>query len=139
MSLGAGPLAHLRVHDAMHTGILTTDSATPLRVVARLMAEQRVHAVAVTDTDNAGQPWAIVSALDVAAAATSGLEGTAGEAAATAVVTVSAADPLEHAASVMVEHRVSHLIVIDPGSGHPAGIVSSLDIVAAYAGATPWM
>jgi len=98
-----------------------------------------VHAVAVTDTDNAGRPWGIVSALDIAAAATSGMGGTAGEAAATAVVTVSAADALEHAARVMVEHRVSHLIVIDPGSGHPAGIVSSLDIVAAYAGVAPCM
>lgn len=98
------------------------------------MADQRVHAVAVTDADNASRPWGIVSALDVAAAAASGLEGTAGDAAATAVVTVSASDPLEHAATVMVEHRVSHLIVIDPGSGHPAGILSSLDIVSAYAG-----
>ncbi len=123
----------MRVHDAMHTGILTTDSSTPLRIVARLMSEQRVHAVAVTDPDNAGRPWGIVSALDVAAAAASGMEGSAGEAAATEIMTVSAADPLEHAARVMVEHRISHLIVIDPSSGHPAGILSSLDIVAAYA------
>ncbi len=134
MSLRDGPLAHVRVHDAMHTGILTTDASTPLRVVARLMAEQRVHAVAVTNPDNAGRPWGIVSALDVAAAAAAAVETTAGEAAATAVVTVSASDPLEHAARVMVEQRLSHLIVVDPTTGHPAGIVSSLDVVAAYAG-----
>lgn len=134
MSLRDGPLAHVRVHDAMHTGILTTDASTPLRVVARLMAEQRVHAVAVTNPDNVGRPWGIVSALDVAAAAAAAAETTAGEAAATAVVTVSASDPLEHAARVMVEQRLSHLIVVDPTTGHPAGILSSLDVVAAYAG-----
>ncbi|MGO9753318.1 MAG: cyclic nucleotide-binding/CBS domain-containing protein [Solirubrobacteraceae bacterium] len=134
MSLRDGPLAHLRVHDAMHTGILTTDASTPLRVVARLMAEQRVHAVAVTNPDNVGRPWGIVSALDVAAAAAAAVDTTAGEAAGTAVVTVSASDPLEHAARVMVERQVSHLIVVDPASGHPAGILSTLDVVAAYAG-----
>ncbi len=123
----------MRVRDAMHTGILTTDASTPLRVVARLMVDQRVHAVAVTDPGDGGRPWCIVSALDVAAAAAAAEEGTAGEAAATAVVTVSADDPLEHAARVMVDQGLSHLIVIDPASGHPAGILSTLDVVSAYA------
>ncbi len=123
----------MRVRDAMHTGILTTDASTPLRVVARLMVDQRVHAVAVTDPGDGGRPWGIVSALDVTAAAAAAEEGTAGEAAATAVVTVSADDPLEHAARVMVDQGLSHLIVIDPASGHPAGILSTLDVVSAYA------
>ena len=135
MTLSGPSLAHVRVHQVMHTGILTTDPSTPLRVVARLMADQRVHAVAVSDPDNARRPWGIVSTLDVAAAAAASADGTAGEAAATEVVTVSASDPLDQAARVMVEHNVSHLIVIDPGSGHPAGILSSLDIAAAYASA----
>ena len=72
MSIQETALAHLRVHDVMHTGILTTDPSTPLRVVARLMTEQRVHAVAVADPDYARRPWAIVTTLDVAAAAAGG-------------------------------------------------------------------
>jgi CBS domain-containing protein len=74
-----------------------------------------------------------VTALDVAAGATSETELTAGQAAATQVVTVLASDTLERAAHVMVEHGVSHVVVIDGASGHPAGILSALDVAAAYA------
>jgi CBS domain-containing protein len=134
MTIQEARLAHVRVHDAMHTGILTTDPSTPLRVVARLMAERRVHAVAVADPDHAHRLWAIVSALDVAAAAAMDIDETAGEAAATEVVTVSAAESLDTAARVMVEHGLSHVIVVDPASGHPCGILSTLDVAAAYGG-----
>jgi CBS domain-containing protein len=34
----------------------------------------------------------------------------------------------------MVEHGASHLVVVDPTTGHPAGILSTLDVAAAYAG-----
>jgi hypothetical protein len=34
----------------------------------------------------------------------------------------------------MVEHALSHLIVIDAATGHPSGILSTLDVVAVYAG-----
>lgn len=125
-------LAHVHVRDAMHTGILTTDPSTPLDVVARLMADQRVHAVAVADPDHTRRPWGIVSALDVAAAAAGDIDETAGEAAQTEVVTVSADAALDSAASVMVEHGLSHVIVVEPASGHPCGILSTLDVAAAY-------
>lgn len=134
MTIQEARLAHSRVQDVMHTGILTTDPSTPLRVVARLMAEQRVHAVAVADPDYARRPWAIVSALDVAAAAGLDADETAGEAAATEIVCVSTDDPLDAAARVMVEHGLSHVIVVDSAHGHPCGILSTLDVAAAYAG-----
>ena len=134
MSIPEAQLAHVRVHDVMHTGILTTDPSTPLRVVARLMAEQQIHAVAVADPDYARRPWAIVTTLDVAAAAAGGSDDTVGQTAAgKEIVTVSSADRLDCAAGIMVERRVEHLIVIDPATGHPAGILSSLDVAAAYA------
>lgn len=117
----------------MHTGVLTTDPTTPLRVVARLMSQQRVHAVAVADPEHARRPFGIVSALDVVAAAAAGVDETAGEAASTEVVTVGANDSLDHAAQVMLEHRLTHLIVVDPASGHPCGVLSALDIASAYA------
>lgn len=134
MSVPEIRLEHVRVQDVMHTGVLTTDPSTPLRVVARLMAQQRVHAVAVADPDHVRRPFGIVSVLDIAAAAASGVEETAGQAASTEVVTVSAADSLDHAARVMSEHNLSHLIVVDPSSGHPCGMLSALDVAAAYAG-----
>lgn len=134
MSVSETSLARVRVRDVMHTGILTTDPRTPLRVVARLMAEQRVHAVAVADPDHARRPWGFVSDLDVAAAAVQDADETAGGAAKQEVVTISAAEPLSFAALQMLEHGVSHLIVVDPATGHPSGIVSSLDVAAAYGG-----
>ena len=127
-------LDHVRVQAVMHTGVLTTDPTTPLRVVARLMSQQRVHAVAVADPEHARRPFGIVSALDVVAAAAAGADETAGEAASTEVVTVRANDSLDHAAQVMLEHRITHLIVVDPASGHPCGVLSALDIASAYAG-----
>lgn len=135
MTIPETPLARVHVHDVTHTGILTTDPDTPLRVVARLMAEQRVHAVAVADPDHARRPWGIITDLDVAAAAAAD-EGdqSAGEAAKHDVVVISATDSLSWAAQQMVEHGISHLVVVDPASGHPVGIVSSLDVAAAYAG-----
>jgi CBS domain-containing protein len=134
MSIQEAALAHVRVHDVMHTGILTTDPSTSLRVVARLMAEQRVHAVAVSDPDYARRPWGVVTTLDVAAAAAEGIDETAGEAAeGNEIVTVLSSERLDCAAQTMVKHQVAHLIVIDPTTGHPAGVLSSLDIAAAYA------
>lgn len=134
MTIPQTQLERVHVGDVMHTGILTTDPSTPLRVVARLMAEQRVHAVAVADPDYARRPWGIVTDLDVAAAAAKEADETAGEAAKHELVTVSAGDPLSFAAQQMVERCVSHLVVIDPATGHPSGIISTLDVAAAYAG-----
>lgn len=134
MTISETPLARAHVRDVMHTGILTTDPSTPLRVVARLMAEQRVHTVAVADPDHARRPWGIITDLDVAAAAAEDTDETAGEARKHDVVTISSADSLTWAAQQMIEHGVSHLVVVDPTTGHPAGILSALDVAAAYAG-----
>jgi CBS domain-containing protein len=134
MTIPESPLEGVRVRNVMHTGILTTDPSTPLRVVARLMSDQRVHAVAVADPDHTRRPWGIITDLDVAAAVAEGIDETAGEAVRDDVVTISAADPVSWAARQMVDHQVSHLVVIDPDTGYPSGIISALDVAAAYGG-----
>jgi CBS domain-containing protein len=134
MTIAQSPLAHVHVRDVMNTGILTTDPSTSLRVVARLMSEQRVHAVAVADPESTRRPWGIVSTSDIVAAAAAGTTGTAGEAARTETATVSSAEPVEYAAQIMAEKGLTHLIVVNPETGHPTGVLSSLDIVAAYGG-----
>jgi CBS domain-containing protein len=98
------------------------------------MAEQRVHAVAVADPDHSRRPWSIITDLDVTAAASEDADETAGEARKHDVVTISSADSLIWAAQQMIDHGVSHLVVVDPTTGHPAGILSTLDVAAAYAG-----
>jgi CBS domain-containing protein len=133
MTISDNALAHVRVRDVMHTGILTTDPTTRLRVVARLMADQRVHAVAVADPNYARRPWGFVTTLGVAKAAAEESDAIAGEVAETDILTVSADRPLASAAQLMADNGVTHLIVIDPSTGHPSGILSSLDVAAAYA------
>lgn len=130
-SSGISP-AHIRVHDAMHAGIVTCDAETSMRGVARLMAERRVHAVAVADPSQRGRHRGVISDLEVAAAIATDVERTAAESTTTELVTVSSDDRLDHAAQLMVEHEVTHLIVLDPASGHTVGVLSTLDLAAVY-------
>jgi CBS domain-containing protein len=127
-----GKLEHIRVQDIMHHGILSCGGDTPLGEVAGIMAKHHVHAVAVTDVEGK-RPLGVVSALDVVAAAASGEEPTALQAAATEPFAVSADERLPRAAQLMAEHGVSHLVVLDAASGHPMGVLSTLDLVAVYA------
>jgi predicted transcriptional regulator len=133
MSFPQTPLARISVADAMHTGILMTDPDTPLRLVARLMAERRVHIVAIAEDGQMRRPLMMVSALDVAALAVECDELTAGDAAQTVMRVVSAGESVEEAARLMAEYRVEHLVVIDPSSAHAEGIISALDVAAVLA------
>ena len=125
-------LAHIRVRDCMHHGLLSCACDAPLGEVAALMAKHRVHAVALKAPDGR-RPVGFVTDLDIAAAAASGEQPTALEAAASQPVTVSADESLHRAAQLMSEHGVSHLIVVDAASGYPAGVLSTLDVASAYA------
>jgi CBS domain-containing protein len=125
------------VVDAMRIGIISCHPQTALRDVARVMATYRIHCVVVTEMEGAA-PVGVISDSDLAAAAASGSrEVTAGELAATESVTVAADDSLVRAAQLMAKHQVSHLVVIQPHSGHPVGVLSALDLagVLAWGGA----
>jgi CBS domain-containing protein len=74
-----------------------------------------------------------VSDLDVVAAAASGEEPSALQTAATEPLAVSADERLARAAQLMAEHGVSHLVVLDAASGHPIGVLSTLDVATVYA------
>ncbi|HWH05848.1 MAG TPA: CBS domain-containing protein [Gaiellaceae bacterium] len=131
-SLGA-----LTVGDAMHHGVVTCRRDLSLRGVARIMAGHRVHCVVVTDDGEAGGSglWGVVSDLDLVAAAYARAldEQTADGSAATPVVLVTPGETLERAAQLMTEHGVSHLVVVDPLTGKPLGVLSTLDIARVLA------
>jgi CBS domain-containing protein len=126
-------LEHIRVRDAMHHGILSCTGDAPLGEVAGIMAKHHVHAVAIANGDGT-RPLGIVSDLDVVAAAASGEDPSALQAAATEPLAVSADERLPRAAQLMAEHGVSHLVVLDAASGHPIGVLSTIDIATVYAG-----
>jgi CBS domain-containing protein len=118
----------------MHHGVLTCAQETPLTDVAELMADHRVHCVVVSG-DDAEALWGIVSDLDlVAAALVRDLdEQTAGGSAASPVLVVGPDETVERAAQLMTEHATAHLVVVD--ASQPVGVVSTLDVAAALAGA----
>jgi CBS domain-containing protein len=125
-------LAHVRVCDCMHVGVFTCVPDDPLRHIASVMANQKVHAVVMT-TGTGDRPIGVLSDVDVVTALAIGADCTASEAAGTEPVTISSDEPLMAAAQLMSEHGVSHLVVLDRASGYPLGVLSTLDIAAVYA------
>ena len=123
----------LTVRDAMHHGIATCPPTASLREVAELLSERRIHCAVVADPAPDRPVWGIVSDLDLMRGLGSPVPLTAGNLAALEVVTVSPADDLGHAAKLMAEHDVAHVIVARDGD--PIGILSTLDIARAVASA----
>jgi CBS domain-containing protein len=121
--------------EAMRDVIVTCEPDTPLVEVAALMADHRIHCVVVTEADSQTHaPWALVSDLDLAAAAIEGIEGrVARQVSATPVVTVTSGEPLWRAAQLMTEHANPHLVVVDEATNRPVGILSTLDVAAVAA------
>ena len=118
------------VGEAMTHGVINCPPETPLRMVARMMATHRVHAVAV----HGELDWGVVSDLDLVAAASFDLdERTAGQASSSPALTVRADDSLEHAAQLMAENETAHLIVVDNVAGRPIGVLSTLDVARTIA------
>ena len=131
------PFETATVEDAMSPGIISCPPETPLRVVARMMATFNVHAVFVfelRDGDDDAQLWGIVSDLDLVAAGRLDVDQrTAGASAVTPIVAVRTDAPLVRAADLMAQHGVAHLAVVEPASGRPLGVISTLDIARAIA------
>jgi CBS domain-containing protein len=129
----APPFADAKVVDAMRLGVVSCPADTPLKEAARIMATYRMHCVVVSDPGS-DRPWGIVSDLDLAAAAAEGTAArTVRDVAGSELVTVNAEETLARAAQLMTEHQVSHLVVVQPASGHPVGVISTLDLAGVLA------
>ncbi len=126
-----------RVADVMTWGFLSCAVSETREVIARMLSAHRVHAVVVLgtpDTAEGERPlWGIISDLDLMRAASSGSTAGAYEIAQRPATTVTPDDTLVDAARAMAEDRTSHLVVADPATGRPLGIVSSLDIAGVLA------
>jgi CBS domain-containing protein len=131
------PFHKAKVSDAMRLGVFSCTPETHLTGLARTLASHRIHCVIIgrfERQDESDSPWGIVSDLDVVAtAARDAHEETAWSVARTAPVTITADDSLKRAAELMAEHRITHLVVVQPESGHPVGVLSTLDIAGVLA------
>ncbi len=126
----SGTVASTRVSDVMRHGVLSCQAETPLRVIARMMAEHRIHCVVVTNLDGVSESaWGVVSDLDLLRPAPEDVDGsTASDVAATELLTVQPDESLERASQMMAEHEVTHVVVVS--GERPIGVLSSLDIAA---------
>lgn len=128
-------LRHATVADAMHPGIVACPPDAGLTDVARLMASHHVHCVAVTVTlDDEGFVWGLISDLDVLRAGIHlAADSSARALALEPVITAAPTTPLREAGELMLERGVSHLIVVDPNTQRPTGVLSTLDIAGVLA------
>ena len=129
-----GPaFADAKVRDAMRVGVVTCRPETALADVARIMVGYDIHSVVVSDVQGEAGMWGIVTSLDLARRPDEVGSLTAGEVASTDLVTVDSNESLARAAELMAEHRVTHLIAVQPGTGRPAGMISARGLAAALA------
>jgi CBS domain-containing protein len=121
-----------KVHHAMRVGVITCRPQTKLSDVAKMMVGYDVHSVVVADVDGGGL-WGIVTSLDLARAADQLDRLTAADVARTDLVTIPSDASLREAGKLMDQHRISHLIAVQPEDGRPTGVISSRDLAAAAA------
>jgi predicted transcriptional regulator len=127
-------LEHAMVADAMHPGILTTNPDTPMTEVARMMASHHVHSIVVIGGADDAPTWGIVTDIDILRVATqSGVEPNAEALSVRPAVTVETTTPLLEAAQSMIKHATAHLLVVEPISKRPIGVISTLDIAGILA------
>ena len=126
------------VGDAMHPGILSCDRDATLTEVARMMASHHVHCVAVTglSQDQSPEPlvWGLISDFDlIEAGLDSASEQTAGTLAKQPIFSVKPSTAVHAAGQLMLTHGTGHLVVVDPETERPIGILSTLDIAGILA------
>lgn len=137
MSISTAPA--IAVGAVMHHGVINIPPQSTLEEAAREMAHHRVHCVVVDGLARGADSrehlvWAILTDLDLMRAVAVGrLDVSAGELAASEIVTVDPEDTIEHVAQLMAEHDVTHIVVVSPDTGGPSGVISSLDVAGALA------
>jgi CBS domain-containing protein len=130
---GAPDFEAATVLDVMRLGVINCQRETSLREVARLMTIYRIHSVVVSELEG-GRAWGVVSDIDLARAAGDDLDAsTAGDHARTELVTIDPDASLARAAQMMADHEVAHLLVVQPHSGDPVGVLSTLDLAGVLA------
>lgn len=126
------------VRDVMHPGIVACSQSAGIAEVAQVMADFRVHCVAVIGAadDENGDPAirGIVSDLDLLKWATGAdVHAAAGRVARDPIAYIAPDTPLHEAAQTMAEQETQHLVVLGPEQNTPVGILSTLDIAAVLA------
>jgi CBS domain-containing protein len=129
---------HATVADAMHPGILSCDAGATLTEVARIMSTHHVHCMVVRSTpeDEAGESpvSGIISDFDLLRASIGpDVPDTATAFARRPVIKLETTAPLRDAVQLMLTKGTGHILAVNPDTGHPVGILSTLDIAGVLA------
>jgi CBS domain-containing protein len=122
-----------KVRDAMRVGVISCRPETSAADVARMMVGYDVHSVVVADVDPQRGLWGIVTSLDLARVAGDLASVTARDLATTNLTTIRSHEPLRRAAEIMAERGITHLIVLQPDSDDPVGVISARGLAGALA------
>lgn len=122
-----------KVRDAMRVGVITCRPETILSDVARMMVGYDVHSVVVADVDPQRGLWGIVTSVDLARVAGDLDAVTARDVATTDLTTIRSNESLRRAAEIMAEDGITHLIVLQPDSDDPVGVISARGLAGALA------
>ena len=129
-------LSGLTIGDAMRPGVVSCRPEEGLASVAATMAGHGIHAM-VLEPLTSRNPL-IVTDLEVIRALLTRPDGTcAGEIARELAPTLPSDALLDQAVAKMAELYVAHVLVTDPASGAPCGVISSFDLVAVISGPQP--
>ncbi|MBI3977121.1 MAG: 2-oxoacid:acceptor oxidoreductase family protein [Chloroflexi bacterium] len=127
-------VAHLRVQDLMHYGVVSCGPRAPIAEIARLMSEKQISAVVVVDDE--GDALGLVSKRDLVnvgfVAPNVRMEGLVAEHLMTSpVIAVEPETALPDAIGILHEKRIHRLVVVQRIDGHerPVGILSVTDLV----------
>jgi CBS domain-containing protein len=131
----ASPLAGVTVCDVMRPGVVTCLADDRLAKLAAIMVTHGIHAVILGAQERAAP--VIVTDLELVRAALERADARASEIAREPVAVLAADASLEEAVVMMAQRSLAHLLATHPGSGAPAGIVSSFDVAAVLGGHEP--
>ena len=118
----------------MRPRVLTCEPGTLLTAVAQQMASEHVHAIVVlleaigSEREIDRRPWAVITDQDILRSADSIAGRTASDVATGDVLLADPDERLPDVAQRMLEHGTSHAVVVEPRTGRPVGVLSTLDI-----------
>jgi CBS domain-containing protein len=122
----------VRVRELIRREPVVVCAEEPLAKAARLMAKERIGLLPVVGAEGERRVLGVLSERDVLKAVAEGGDLQApvsSYATMRDIVTVDVDAPISHAAQLMYQHRVRHLVVLD-SKGELAGVISIRDLIS---------
>ncbi len=120
----------MNVGDIVQRPLITIPVGRTLLEAARLMVENNMGLLVISDPKDKTQPAGVISERDIIRAIWSGrkLDTSVDEVCTKHVITVRASSEVAEAAKAMNRHHIRHVVVVDE-QGKPVGVVSMRDLV----------